>query len=223
MLSCAAVLLLAAFTAAEGFTQPRSTFSVDADGYIEALLTAAGDAIKAGNVSVTYKEYVVEFRHKKHSYVLELPQIGLSSSFPVVSVHGDVLWWGDSSVFHVYADALLGNHTVYYKGRVGVPGNLTSITINITKTDYTMSTYKKFVQSGSAYDLKVHILDAKRFGHQHYNISIPNGSEDLVKRVRHVIEEYNLKRNRDYSLTALTDYVLAVMDDVDIGKFVTSG
>ncbi|XP_063237827.1 uncharacterized protein LOC134539592 [Bacillus rossius redtenbacheri] len=221
MLSCAAVLLLAAFTAAEGLPKTECNFSVDYLKYIYQLIDVADINIKAGNVSVSYEEYTGEFSHKNKSYVLEVHRTGLASSFPSLTVSGKVLYWGNSSIFHMYTDFLFGNHTQYYTGRVGTPGNLTEFHINVTKTNYTMSTYKRFNKNGTNYNLTAHILDPKEFGHHHYSISIPKGPQDLVHRVRRFIEEVELKRLRDYTLLAFKAYSYVIIDFVDIRDYIT--
>nr|CAD7394442.1 unnamed protein product [Timema cristinae] len=198
-------------------------FDVDASDYIDALFSAVSVAFEEKDVEVSYKPYVVQFVSEGSIYNLMLPEGGLNSSVPDMSVLGNTSWWGDSEAFNIYCDLTIGEHSTYYAGTLGaLGGEAINITIITNVTGFVMSTYKGFVQNGTTYSLPVHILDTKSKGNVTYTIEAPGASDQLLADTLAATKEIDLLVLRNNFLDFVTDYILSIMDGVDIDDYVTS-
>nr|CAD7447528.1 unnamed protein product [Timema bartmani] len=206
-------------------------FDVNAYGYIKDLMSAVTVALVQREVEVPYTPYVIEFLSEvkkkidRHGsiYHLMLPEGGIYGSVPSGNLLGNVTWRGDSRAFGVYCEFLIGDHSTYYTGTVGaLNGNTFNITITTNVTGFELSTYKGFVQNGTTYSLPTHILDTITKGNVTYTVDAPGASDQLSADTLATVQYVDLLVLRNNFLNFLTDYVLAVMHQVDIGDYITS-
>ncbi|CAG2059572.1 unnamed protein product [Timema podura] len=114
-------------------------------------------------------------------------------------------------------------YKTYYTGTVGaLNGNTFNITITTNVTGFELSTYKGFVQNGTTYSLPTHILDTITKGNVTYTVNAPGASDQLSADTLATVQYVDLLVLRNNFLNFLTDYVLAVMHQVDIDDYVTS-
>nr|CAD7590023.1 unnamed protein product [Timema genevievae] len=198
-------------------------FDVNAYGYIKDLMNAVTVALVQREIEVPYTPYVIEFLSEGSIYHLMLPEGGIYGAVPSGNLLGNVTWWGDSRAFGVYCEFLIGDHSTYYTGTVGaLNGNTFNITITTNVTGFELSTYKGFVQNGTTYSLPTHILDTITKGNVTYTVDAPGASDQLSADTLATVQYVDLLVLRNNFLHFLTDYVLAVMHQVDIDDYVTS-
>nr|CAD7590020.1 unnamed protein product [Timema genevievae] len=196
---------------------------VNASDYIDALLSAVTVALEDKDVEVSYTPYVVQFVSEGSIYNLMLPEGGLNSAVPEMALLGNTSWWGDSEAFNIYCELIIGEHSTYYAGTLGaLEGEAINITITTNVTGFEMSTYKGFVQNGTTYSLPTHILDTKNKGNVTYTIDAPGASDQLLADTLAATKELDLLVLRNNFLNFLTDYILSIMDEVDIDDYVTT-